>query len=205
MVGFSDLTSVSKENIEVMDALVGNFTLFDDVNKVYEIHKGYRKLAHLCKEKEEDIKEAVRQLASSVQTLESQSSTYGDKHTVDERQTQLAELRRALDSAKTSSGDFQKKIDDAHDAWRAVTAQHQDVEERNIRTKKESADTESRLKHELSLYAHISKISWKQADAGVVSGVVSKVKKGDLKGFKMNANDSSRYELTNALWDLMDD
>ena len=27
MVGFSDLTSVSKENIEVMDALVGNFTL----------------------------------------------------------------------------------------------------------------------------------------------------------------------------------
>ncbi len=40
MVGLADMSSVSRENIEVMDALIGNFTLYDDVNKVYDIMQG---------------------------------------------------------------------------------------------------------------------------------------------------------------------
>ena len=48
MVGFADFSSVSRENLEVMDALIGNFTLYDDVNKVYDILKGHRKLSLLC-------------------------------------------------------------------------------------------------------------------------------------------------------------
>ena len=66
MVGLADMSSVSRENIEVMDALIGNFTLYDDVNKVYDILKGHRKLSLLCEEKRAGAKESVKQLQKQV-------------------------------------------------------------------------------------------------------------------------------------------
>lgn len=72
MVGLADMSSVSRENIEVMDALIGNFTLYDDVNKVYDILKGHRKLSLLCEEKRAGAKESVKQLQKQVETLQSE-------------------------------------------------------------------------------------------------------------------------------------
>ena len=60
------MSSVSKENVEVIDALVSNFALYDDVNKVYDIGKTYRKLDQVAKDKEEQIKQDIRELSKKV-------------------------------------------------------------------------------------------------------------------------------------------
>ena len=80
MVGLADMSSVSKENIEVMEALIGNFTLYDDVNKVYDILKGHRKLSLLCEEKQENAKNFIRQLTKQVEELEEKKKNLKDQN-----------------------------------------------------------------------------------------------------------------------------
>ena len=53
-----------------MDALIGNFALYDDVNKVYDILKGHRKLTLLCEEKQNAAKTAIKQLQKKVSDLQ---------------------------------------------------------------------------------------------------------------------------------------
>ena len=74
------MSSVSKENIEVMEALIGNFTLYDDVNKVYDILKGHRKLSLLCEEKQENAKNFIRQLTKQVEELEEKKKNLKDQN-----------------------------------------------------------------------------------------------------------------------------
>ena len=60
-------------------------------------------------------------------------------------------------------------------------------------------------RHQLSLFAHISKITWR-LDQGEerIAGTVSDPKSGDLRPFDLpDAKGRDSYDLVNGLWELM--
>jgi kinetochore protein Spc24 len=59
-----------------------------------------------------------------------------------------------------------------------------------------------RLKHELSLYAHISKISWAYDRPDRIKGRVNGA--GEVKPFDFAPDEMTEFELVNKMWDLID-
>lgn len=57
-------------------------------------------------------------------------------------------------------------------------------------------------RHQLSLFAHISKISWQFDDESRVCGTVSDPDHADVRPFDLPI-DTPTFEVTNKLWSLM--
>jgi len=247
MVGLADMSSVSRENIEVMDALIGNFTLYDDVNKVYDILKGHRKLSLLCEEKRAGAKESVKQLQKQVETLQSEKddlTAQNEKEMRQENDKLKKQVRTRVRwkwkrgaedswtgreqqltadanfSASFSSYFFKlarveseasgleaniKELNLERDRLRTSL---DEMEEKNDHRKKHLSEHEHRVKHELSLFAHISKINWtatEEGGKGEIRGVISKTNKGGLNTFCFDTKKVSKYHIANKLWDAMDE
>ena len=58
-------------------------------------------------------------------------------------------------------------------------------------------------RHQLSLYAHVSKITWQLDNDNMVAGTVSDPKSHDIRRFEINATTTSKFELVNALWEML--
>merc|ERR1711934_504512 len=198
MVGLADMSSVSRENIEVMDALIGNFTLYDDVNKVYDILKGHRKLTLLCEEKNLGAKATIKQLQKQVDSLKE------EKH---ELKAQNEELKVELSRAETEAQALEAKINHLQSQRDRLKATLVRVEEKAMNRKKTAIEHENRVKHELSLFAHISNLNWtvNDGDGTEIRGVISKTNKGDLNTFAFDTRKMSKYQIANKLWDAMDE
>ena len=61
------------------------------------------------------------------------------------------------------------------------------------------------LRHQLSLFAHISKITWKlHQNERHIAGTVSDPKTGDLRPFDMDdAVHKDAFQVVNSLWDIV--
>lgn len=58
-------------------------------------------------------------------------------------------------------------------------------------------------RHQLSLYAHISKVTWRLDQEDTVAGTVSDPKSSDIRLFNFDTSATPKFELVNALWELL--
>lgn len=206
MVGLADMSSVSRENIEVMDALIGNFTLYDDVNKVYDILKGHRKLTLLCEEKNLGAKATIKQLQKQVDSLKEEKHELKAQNE-EEKKRENEKLKVELSRAETEAQALEAKINHLQSQRDRLKATLVRVEEKAMNRKKTAVEHENRVKHELSLFAHISNLNWtvNDGDGTEIRGVISKTNKGDLNTFAFDTRKMSKYQIANKLWDAMDE
>lgn len=64
-------------------------------------------------------------------------------------------------------------------------------------------EAEPNKRHQLSLYAHITKVSWHFEKAQLVSGTVSDPGTGDIRPFEFDPAAMTQFEVVNKLWDLL--
>jgi len=203
------MSSVSKENVEVIDALVSNFALYDDVNKVYDIGKTYRKLDQVAKDKEEQIKQDIRELSKKVQVLEASASSVTEAPS---SSVPLETVRADLADAKRRAKELEEDIRlNEAELSGAMVERERKLREGGQHAREEAKEGEQRAKHELSLFAHVSKISWtnKRGENASIDGVISKVNSGDVKRFSFDRRekmqDLSNFDIANKLWEMMED
>lgn len=66
------------------------------------------------------------------------------------------------------------------------------------------ADVEPQTRHQLSLYAHISSITWQFDNEDRVEGAVSDPVSGDIRHFDLDPKAMTQFEIANHLWELME-
>lgn len=59
-------------------------------------------------------------------------------------------------------------------------------------------------RHELSLYAHISKLTWHGKEPDMWQGTVSDSAAGDIRTINLNSSKLSHFEMVNRVWDMID-
>jgi hypothetical protein len=55
----------------------------------------------------------------------------------------------------------------------------------------------------LSLYAHITSVSWRLDTPTAVAGTVSDRSRADVRPFSFDASKLGKYELVNRLWEML--
>ena len=58
-------------------------------------------------------------------------------------------------------------------------------------------------RHQLSLYAHISKISWQFDRTDRVLGAVSDPVSNDIRKFEFDRDQTDDFQMVNRLWELV--
>ena len=107
--------------------------------------------------------------------------------------------------ARQKARRLEEEVEVAKREMRGLDARSSELEDRDQDLEKMSKEMEPRTKHELSLYAHISNIKWDDyEDTGRVAGVLSKGHSRELKRFDYDNAQLSKFDLVNALWDLME-
>ncbi|KAL3142886.1 hypothetical protein ABBQ38_003174 [Trebouxia sp. C0009 RCD-2024] len=64
--------------------------------------------------------------------------------------------------------------------------------------------SEPRARHEVSLYAHISKLTWQKSGPAVWRGAVSDSAAGDIRTIDIDTSMLSHFEMVNRVWDAID-
>lgn len=64
-------------------------------------------------------------------------------------------------------------------------------------------DAEPTKRHQISLYAHITKVSWHFEKQDMVSGTVSYPNTGDIRPFEFDPKNMSQFQVVNTLWDML--
>ncbi|KAL0026449.1 hypothetical protein WJX79_010757 [Trebouxia sp. C0005] len=64
--------------------------------------------------------------------------------------------------------------------------------------------SEPHARHELALYAHISKLSWQGKGPQKWSGTVSDSAAGDIRIVDLDSQQLSNFEMINKVWDIID-
>ena len=109
----------------------------------------------------------------------------------------------AVDDApgKTSTSKVAKK---KVSLVKALGAKGATLKVRNAEVTAVAEDAVPRAKHELSLYAHISKISWHYEATDRIKGRINAHEGKDLRVIDFAERDRSEYELANELWNMID-
>jgi len=108
---------------------------------------------------------------------------------IDRSKGEIGQLRSASESAGAQHEALRERARSASAAHDAATA--------------ELAVLEPNKRHQLSLYAHISKMSWHFEKESTVAGIVSDPKTGDIRQFEFNPRTLSHFDIVNRLWDLV--
>jgi kinetochore protein Spc24 len=58
-------------------------------------------------------------------------------------------------------------------------------------------------RHQLSLFAHISNITWNFDQKDRMAGVMSNNKTGDIKQFALDPASTNQFDIVNQLWDYI--
>lgn len=74
----------------------------------------------------------------------------------------------------------------------------------DIAVQAEQAEPIMLCRHELSLYAHISSLTWQTHDAKRWLGNVSDTAAGDIRTVDLSEDDNSHFDMINKVWDVID-
>jgi len=142
-----------------------------------------------------------------VETLQSEKDDLTAQNEKEMRQ-ENDKLKKQLARVESEASGLEANIKELNLERDRLRTSLDEMEEKNDNRKKQLSEHEHRVKHELSLFAHISKINWtatEEGGKGEIRGVISKTNKGGLNTFCFDTKKVSKYHIANKLWDAMDE
>jgi len=197
------MAEVSLEEISmVMDDIKTFFqrATRGEVEKVLNVQRTYDEVLQLCGAREDEMNEVIREMTKRVGSAEEEAEPPEDPSAHQER---MRKLEEATEACKENIEQYRNEVNTLEKQRNTIK---QDAESVHVQKRKveELARREiPRTKHELSLYAHVSKIAWHYEHGNRIQGLASDPAKGDAHTFDFDPANFSKYEIANKLWDLM--
>jgi hypothetical protein len=120
----------------------------------------------------------------------------------EQRQAELQALAAAQAKAKQQITALKGEVEAESAALAALAAARQGSEVIDATAVAAYAESVPRVQHSVSLYATISGIRWDYGCEDKVCGVVNTA--SEVRAFELDPKTTSKYDITQALWDLID-
>lgn len=91
----------------------------------------------------------------------------------------------------------------AHTCWLTHPLTHSSLTNHPNHPNTNHQPTTSPARHQLSLYAHISKVAWRLEQEEAFVGSVSDTKTGEIRTFAIDPSHTSHFQAVNQLWELL--
>ncbi|PRW57531.1 kinetochore Spc24-like [Chlorella sorokiniana] len=184
------------EHLSVISALKDNYTRPDDAQAVASVVRSQQNAAAACSQREDEVKEAIKELTGRVRSVEREAAY---PHKEGAHAAQVAAL-------STASAVAHENVDALNRQLQALQAQRTDIKTQVAALQRKAdhieqivTDAEPRTRHQLSLYAHVSKITWQFEAPARVAGTVA----NPMRTFDFDPATTPNFDIVNALWELM--
>mmetsp|Transcript_21522 Transcript_21522/g.38339 ORF Transcript_21522/g.38339 Transcript_21522/m.38339 type:complete len:199 (-) Transcript_21522:63-659(-) len=193
------LPQILRENLDYLEQLQESYRSSQDQARLLGIRDVCSELSATCKNREDDIRGAIEGLVAKVSACEQQVREFENAGSAEGRLSCLKESTQlSLQSISNMSSQERELM---------VKLQHLQQKVRQLRsgTQSEQANQTAaveRLKHELSLYAHISKTTLSAAPEGM--GFIAAVSKPTARDVVELTISDGGVESVDRLWDAIE-
>uniref|UniRef100_A0A7S0V9M4 Kinetochore protein Spc24 n=1 Tax=Polytomella parva TaxID=51329 RepID=A0A7S0V9M4_9CHLO len=184
---------------QIVRAVYQSYNKKEEIEIFNIINKDLQDLYAGCEKRKEEVKHIIAALSKEVSTVETNSKYPYPEGTFE---TQVSNLQAQLKDAQTNIQKFtqdKRVIKEEQERLQTLFLERSDTQQK---LQEREASEEPNLRHQLSLYAHITKVFWTDED-GQVAGTISNPQVGDIKSFSLDPLKHSKFELVNALWDMI--
>jgi vacuolar-type H+-ATPase subunit I/STV1 len=192
-----------EEHLGVIAALQENYIQDADDNDgrvIQAIHDMYDHMKDLCKQKEMAVRDVIQSLMDDEQALQKNAAYPRD---VEEHPRRIVTLQEEKKRAETSVSSLEAQLNALEEERRGIQASLQEVEGRWNKLK-EAEGQMNRQKNLVSLYLHVTKISWnlKRLGSGEeIAGTIDNPDAGILQDFHLPRGDD--FDTVNDIWNMI--
>ncbi|KAL6779548.1 hypothetical protein ACKKBG_A12720 [Auxenochlorella protothecoides x Auxenochlorella symbiontica] len=191
---------VFDEHLGVIAALRDNYARHDDTDTIRELLGIQEELEGLLSSREDTVKQAIQALSSRVEEARIKAVYPEEEGAHDAR---LRELEARVAASKQHVAQLTAELEALGKQRQQLGSSMKEVSVKKAQVDHMLLEDEPRIRHQLSLYAHVSKISWRFDNPDRIAGTVSDPEKADVRLFDL-APQMPRFEATNQLWRLME-
>mmetsp|Transcript_8469 Transcript_8469/g.31283 ORF Transcript_8469/g.31283 Transcript_8469/m.31283 type:complete len:198 (-) Transcript_8469:8006-8599(-) len=185
----------------VVQDLHAVFESREDFEKISQVREELEAFLEACATKEQGAQDFIREFSQRVALVEK------DANNTDSDVVHAARMRK-FETEKLRVG---KTISQFENEESLLKQQQEELAARGALLQKRRTDLETlekdtvpRVKHELSLYAHVSKIIWHYEPTSRIVGHITDPANGDVKEIDIDPTKESSFQVANQLWDLVD-
>ncbi|EIE27418.1 hypothetical protein COCSUDRAFT_64220 [Coccomyxa subellipsoidea C-169] len=190
-----------REHVNVVDALRANYSSRDDLNRVSAIQQLEAELSELCSRRETNVQAVVKELCRETEAVE---AVLNEASPPSAHAGRMKELLSARTSTHSAVEQLNKEKRFLQDQQTSLQQQATEVQLRSERVEELVTETEPRTRHELSLYVHITNISWHlQNNHNRISGKVHRPATKDIRHIDIDPSDKSQFDVVNSIWDTL--
>lgn len=187
---------------ELIEEMRRIYSTDEDAVRVRQLNQQFAEVRELCDTREAHMQTVIKEMVKRVEKEEKKLTAEG-KASEEEHQKRMA----AAEAEKRAAGDYltqmEKEAQSLEELQATLKAKGATLKVRRAEVDAVDMDEVPRAKHELSLYAHISKISWTYEATDRVKGRINAHEGKDLKVIDFAVGDRSDYQLTNDLWNMI--
>jgi len=186
---------------ELIEEMRRIYSTDEDTQKVEHLNAQAAEVAELCEAREGHMQTVIKEMVKRVAAAERRATPAEPADAHPKRLAQVEAEKRAAEEYYTSMEQEAHSLDHMQAELKAHGA--------NLKVKRQEIDAMAmeevpRTKHELSLYAHISKISWHYEVTDRIRGRVNAHERKDVHPIDFAVDDRTPYQLANDLWNLID-
>lgn len=185
---------------ELIDEMQRIYSTDEEVVKVRQLDQQFAEVHEVCNTREAHMQSVIKEMTKRVTVAEKKATPpepAGAHH------GRLAQV----EGEKRAAGDYLASMEQEAQSLEQMQA---DLKARaaSLKVKRQQIDamaTEEvpRTRHELSLYAHISKISWQFDAPNRIQGRVNAHDFKDVRIIDFPEGEISKFQLANDLWELV--
>ena len=180
--------------------LMSHYDRDDDVTTVRQMINVSRSTSQAIVRAERGPKQAIRALTAENDTLR-ENSRRGESVEVAAKRPQKLHQQKASEESELER--MRAAEQNALRSIQNLKERHTQAVEENTQLRDMAAIEIPRVKYALSLYANISNIVWDYS-AETVKGMITSPVGEPTKSFDIDPSSATNFDITNQLWDLMD-
>jgi DNA repair exonuclease SbcCD ATPase subunit len=191
----------AQETIQVMQELQRVFSVPEDANTISEILKKRADCDKLILKKQTDAKKLIKDITTRIQQLENEAAR---REGSENHRIRLDTLERQKENINTNISEVEKQNQIMKQEAERLKKKTDELRDRKKQLESQRYDDVPRLK----LYQCITNLKW-DYDSARIKGHIDVVdhKRNlvtDVRPFEIDPAQSTSFEITNRLWDLMD-
>lgn len=186
---------------ELIEEMRRIYSTDEDAVKVHQLNQQFVEVRERCDEREAKMHAVIKELTRRVSVAQVEATPTEPENAHENRVKQV-------EAQKLAAGEYLTSMEQEAQSLEQMQAELQ-AQGADLKVKRQEIDSMAmeevpRAKHELSLYAHISKISWHYEVTDRVRGRVNAHEDKDVHSIDFALGDRSDYQLANDLWHMID-
>ncbi|KAL4452276.1 hypothetical protein ABPG75_007938 [Micractinium tetrahymenae] len=189
---------VFAEHLGVISALRENYMRTEDAVAVTGLVRAQQEVAAACSAREQQVKEVIKELTSKVRHAE-QAAAYPREE--DAHAEQVVALETARAEAQENVDGMNQRLQELQAQRTQLKGQVAALQAKADHIEEIVTQAEPHTRHQLSLYAHVSKITWQFDRPARMAGTVSTP--SQLRPFDFDPAATPDFDIVNQLWEMM--